>query len=131
MENSSRLHFHAINSSSDWPAAVQPIVNLLTERIPPWVARGPHPQTTPISASLVSELKKLSIGVIPSVDSSNVPCLQLRDNFDLVMSSCADLRILAGMTPMEPVLGKNITFGLVVALFRTLSEDLIPRYVFL
>lgn len=129
MENSSRLHFHAISSNSDWPLALQPVTRLVTEPMPQWVARGPHPSTTPMAAYLITELEKPGRRLSPSADSPKSPYPGLKDSFDLVMSSCADLRALASMTSLEPVLLKTITFGLVAALFRNCSNNLIPRYV--
>lgn len=127
MENSPELHFHPIACASDWPVVVQAIAKLVTESMPQWVAGGSHPPITPMAAYLLPELENLAAGISPLACAHVLESSQLKDCFDLTMSSCADLRALTSMTPMEPVLTRAITFGLVAALFRTCSDSLIPR----
>lgn len=124
------VHLHTITSASGWPTAVLPIANHLSERLPRWVTHGPHPPTSLFSSYLVSQLKPLATEAWPDTSEVSSPPL-LEELFDLVMSSCADLRTLSGRRLYEPRLTKTITFGLIASVFGSFSDDLIPRFVFL
>lgn len=125
-----KVHLHTITSSADWPSAALPIASHVSERLPQWATHGPHPPTAPFATYLVPQLKALATEVYSDTYASEIssPAL-LEELFDLVMSSCADLRTLSSRPSLQPKLTRTITFGLIASLFRSFAKELIPRYV--
>lgn len=124
------VQLHTISSSCNWPLAVHSISSLLSEPLPRWACRGPYSPTAPFAAYLLPELEAQTLATAEACSTDDNPSsLRLKETYNLIMSSCADLRTLAARSPMEPLFIKTVTFGFVASLFRSFSKELSPRYV--
>lgn len=124
-----KVHLHTITSASEWPPAIQSITSLLAKPLPEWMFHNPY---SSFASYLIAELEAQALATAEACSSEdNSSSLRLKETYNLVISSCADLRTLAARPSIEPMLIKTITFSLVTSLFRSFASQLNPRYVFI
>ena len=123
----SQLVEHPVVEPYNWPLAVQDLAQLLSQPVPDWLASGPYPFVSPHASSLLPLLSECEPLQLASVDiGADSQSISIRDVFDLVLSTTADLRDLKGRVDrgeprqMSP-LWSSLVQGLSHACFKEAS----------